>query len=92
MLSRRRTGIIEVYAKHIYLPFLINFFPDLSCQPSHFVHALLPRHARAVGTVYKLVGVVAQTGNLPYKFRMVCAGARMDFFVQDKGSQVFLAG
>ena len=26
---------------------------------------------------------VAQTGNLPHKFRMVCAVARMDFFAQD---------
>ena len=65
--------------------------PDFLCDARHLIHALLPRHARAVGAVRKLVGVVAQTGNLPHKFRMVCAGARMDFFVQDKGAQVFLA-
>ena len=65
--------------------------PDFLRNAGHLVHTLLTGYAGAVGAVRKLVCVVAQTGNLPHKFRVVCAGARVDFFACNECAQVFLA-
>ena len=65
--------------------------PDFLRNARHLVHALLPGRAGAVDTMRELVRIVAEAGNFPNKFRVVDAGAGMDFLARNERAQVFLA-
>ena len=73
------------------LPVFFYFPPDLLSQPGHFIYTPLPCCSGTVGTVGKLICIVAQPCHLAEQIGVVRAGARMDFFAYNERAQVFLS-
>ena len=74
------------------LPILLYFFPDLTSQSGHFLHALLAGFAVGIGHFCKLICVVAESRNLVEQICVVVAGLSSKLSAHDEGAKKFLTG